>query len=101
MFARAAAAEVAARDENPPLVTRVVERECGDRTPLGVVAPVAEKIVAESLAFGRFQEARRNDLIGVDVLRLDGHRPRSEGREFGNSHCITRLFFSSPFLASA
>ncbi len=36
-----------------------------------VVAPVAEQVLAKSLAAGRLEETGRNDLIGIDVLDID------------------------------
>ena len=35
---------------------------------LGVVAPVVEELVAQALLGDRLQEARRDDLVGVDVV---------------------------------
>ena len=83
VLARTAAPEVAPGDENLSPVTGVVQRERRDLRARSIVTPVAEKVVAESLALGGFQEARRNDLVGIYVFHLDGHRPRSEGYEFG------------------
>ena len=83
MLARTAAPEIAPGDEDLPPVAGIVQRERRDLRARSVVTPVAEKVVAEALAFGGFQKARRNDLVGIYVFHLDGHRPRSESHEFG------------------
>ena len=53
-------------------VARVVQHKIGFWRIVGVVAPVAEEVVAEPFALGCFQKAGGNNLVGVDVL--DGHR---------------------------
>ena len=91
MLARTSAAEIAPGDEDAPLVAGVVQRERRDLRARGIVAPVAEKVVAEALAFGGFQKARRDDLVGIYVFHLDGNGPRGEGYEFGNRHTLSKL----------
>ena len=37
-----------------------------------VVSPVSEKIFSETFACGRFQKARGDDLIGINILNRQG-----------------------------
>ena len=72
MLATASAAEVLARDQYLAAVGGIVEYEIRFWTSVLVVTPVGKKVVAESLARGRFQESSGNDLVGVHIL--DGKR---------------------------
>ena len=60
-------------DQYAAPVAAVVERERSDLPALGVVTPVAEEVVAESLALGGFEKARRDDLVGIYVFRADSN----------------------------
>ena len=69
VLARTAAAEIVARQQNfRVLSARRVEDEIGLRIALRVIAPVAEELLVEAFFRGGLQEARRNDLVGIDVV---------------------------------
>src|SRR5882724_776881 len=77
VLARAAAAEILARDQDArALVARLVEHEVGIDPALGLglarpalveIAPGVEQVGAESGALDRFQELLGDHLVGVDV----------------------------------
>ena len=73
-LAAATAAEVPAAYQDLPRIGGVVQHEVLFRRSVGVIAPVAEKIVPETLSLGSLQKAGGDDLVGVDVL--DRHRHR-------------------------
>src|ERR1019366_6059061 len=69
VLARRAAAEILARHEDlGPLRVGAVQREVGIDRSFGQAAPVGEDAVAEALLVRHLQEARRDDLVGVDVV---------------------------------
>ena len=72
VFAARPATEVLARHEDGARISGVVEHKVFLRA-VGVIAPVAEKIVAKARLVGGFEETRRDDLIGVDVLQRERH----------------------------
>jgi hypothetical protein len=81
MLARGTAAEVAIGHQDARAgVGRPVEREVGSRMPLGVAAQVVEQR-AGLLGAGQPEEARRNDLVGVDVGQVQRHRDRGQRGE--------------------
>ncbi len=55
-----------------PLIGRVVQDKIFFGRVVAVIAPVAEEVVAKSVAAGGFQEAGGDDLVGVDVFQVDG-----------------------------
>src|SRR5439155_5585917 len=68
MFARGAAAKIAAGDENRGIaVARRVERK------IAAGAPVVKEKFAEAGALDALEKLLRNDLIGVDVIALERH----------------------------
>ena len=88
VLARRAAAEVAARDEDPrPLRFGPVELE------RGVLAPVEEEELAEAAALDALQELLRDDLVGVDVGAVEHQRVRR--------HLAKRLHAGTSSRASA
>ena len=72
VFAARPATEVLACHENGARISGVVEHKVFLRA-VGVIAPVAEKIVAKARLVGGFEETRRDDLVGVDVLQRERH----------------------------
>ena len=72
VFAARPATEVLARHEDGAGISGVVEHKVFLRA-VGVIAPVAEKIVAKARLVGGFEETRRDDLVGVDVLQWERH----------------------------
>ena len=73
VLARAAAAEIIAGEQHlSALRARLVEDEIGLGMAFGVVAPVVEELLVEALLGRGFQEARGNNLVGIDVV--DGQR---------------------------
>src|ERR1700761_954806 len=74
MLARRAAAEITAYDQYlGALRLGAIQDELAFGRAVRVIAPISEQLPAESLLGGGGQEARRNDLIGVDVARGDDH----------------------------
>src|SRR5579872_2175572 len=63
----------------------MVQREIGLRMTLGIVAPVVEELIPEAVLRNRLQEARRNDLVGVDVVDRQQHHAAVERCKF--RHC--------------
>src|SRR5690606_18711102 len=63
------------------LVSRAVERKVRVRQTIRQCAPVVERVPAQSLALGGGQEARGDDLVGVDVALAQDHGARDECAE--------------------
>src|SRR2546430_7273534 len=83
VLARGTAAEVVARQQYRRTERiRGVQRKVGARTSVVVHTPIGEQMRAESATLDRFEEARRDDLVGVDVRRRQHHASRSERREW-------------------
>ena len=79
VLARGAASEVVAGHEHlRALRLWLVEHEVGIRRSVGEVAPVVECVRAEALTIGRREKARRDDLVGVDVLARQHDVRRAE-----------------------
>ena len=72
VFATRPATEVLARHKDGARISGVVEHKVFLRA-VGVIAPVAEKIVAKARLVGGFEETRWDDLVGVDVLQRERH----------------------------
>ncbi len=68
---RTAAEVVACEQDLRALRGREIERKVRLVRAIGVVAPVAEQALAEAILVDHLQEARGDDLIGVDVLGSD------------------------------
>lgn len=85
MFAAGTATEVLPGNKNLTFISILVQYKVGIRVTGFVITPVAEKIIAEALACGCFQEAGRDDLVCVDIFQ----RKRDTGR------CYYREFFFS------
>src|SRR5262249_21756753 len=65
-----------------------VEHERGVGPAVGEIAPVGEQLLAEAFLRGGAQEARRDDLVGVDVRVRQHHGARTdagEGLHYTNS----------------
>ena len=63
MFAAGTATEVLPGNKNLTFISILVQYKVGIRVTGFVITPVAEKIIAEALACGCFQEAGRDDLV--------------------------------------
>src|ERR1700722_12126028 len=101
MLARTAAAEVVARQQDlAGLGFRLVQDEIGVRLTIGIVAPVTEKLVAQSDLRNGLQESRRDDLIGVDVVACDQYHPAFERRELLH-YSNSRTSLTTPEIADA
>src|SRR6185312_13594028 len=72
MFAARAATEVLSRYQYPALVRRVVEHEVFFRGVVAVIAPVAKQVIPEPFPGSGLEETGGDDLIGVDVLQVEG-----------------------------
>ena len=67
-FARRAAAEIAAGDEDPGVAPdRPIQRKVGFLVAVGVAAQIVEQNAPELRRARQFQIARRQNLIGVDI----------------------------------
>ncbi|EXI71397.1 MAG: hypothetical protein AW07_03625 [Candidatus Accumulibacter sp. SK-11] len=92
MLARAAAAEVLARQQDLcPLVTRLIEHEVRVAWPLRAVlarfadipiAPFVEQVGTKARTPDRLQELLRYDRVGVDVGAVERHHESVEASEF-------------------
>src|SRR5208283_2521747 len=60
---------------------RLVQDEIRLRLSFAIVTPVPEKLIAQPGLRNGLQEARRDDLIGVDVVARDGDHPALKRRE--------------------
>jgi hypothetical protein len=76
VFAARSAAEVLTAHEDLAVVGRVIEDEIFFRSVVAIIAPVAEQVVAESIAAGGLEEAGGNDLVRVYVLQVKGNGGR-------------------------
>ena len=101
MLARTAASEVVAGQQNlRGLRLGLVQNEIRLRRSVGVVAPVAEKLIAQSVLRNRLQESRRNDLIRIDVVERNQHHAALKRREFLHySNSLTSV--TMPVIADA
>jgi hypothetical protein len=94
-LARGAAAEVAVGDEDLRLAKYgVVEEE------VGPLAHVVEQEPRVALLARRLEEARRDDLVGIDIDQVVRRRDRREAREF-LSHQSFLTSVSRPVTAAA
>src|SRR5690606_8033183 len=104
VLARAAAAEVVAREQDlRAVVARLVEHEVGVERTLAVVragladvevAPLVEGVGAEPATLDRLQELLRDDRVGVDVGAVER---RDQAVELGKRiHYFTALWMASP-----
>src|SRR5262245_30322632 len=67
-LARRAAAEIAAADDDPRVTPgRLVERKVGPLTPLRIEAQIVQQHLAEAGRARPLDEARGNELVGVEV----------------------------------
>src|SRR6185436_18510792 len=79
VLARRAAAEVVAADEDlRAAVLGAREHEVGALLAVRVVAPVVEQVLAEPFLRRRREIARRDDLVGVDVIVRHHDRLRTD-----------------------
>src|ERR1022692_2790034 len=102
VLARAAAAEIVACQQHlRALDLRLVEDEIRIRIPLRIVPPVVEELLVEALLGGSLQEARRNDLVGIDVVEGERQNPAFEIREWLHSSVLTSVTTPVRALAAA
>ena len=73
MFAARSATEVLAAHKDFSVVDGVIEDKILFGGVVAVIAPVAEQVIAESVAAGGLEEAGGDDLIGIDVLQVRGN----------------------------
>src|SRR5262245_41666309 len=100
MLARAAAAEVIAREQDLRVLSaRLVEDEIRIGVALGVVPPVVEELLVETDLGRRLQEARGDDLVGIDVIDRQRHHAAFEIGERGHSIVLTSV--TTPVMALA
>src|SRR5260370_22777256 len=101
MLARTAATKVVARQQNlRRFGFRSVQNEIGLWAALGVVAPIVEQLVAQSFLRNCFQESRRDDLVGIDVIDCDCDQPAFKWCK--SLHCISSLTsVTTPVTAAA
>src|SRR5919202_3540754 len=83
MLARAAAAEIGARDQEfRPLEARLIEDELGVLAPLQVIAPAGEQPLAEPRPARRDRLGLRNDRIRIDIGPQQRRRDALFDRKF-------------------
>src|SRR5262245_22953681 len=100
MFARASAAEIIARQQNlGALRLRLVQDEIGIRISLRVITPVAEELLIEPELGCRFQKARRNDLVRIDVVHGERHETAVDIHEWLHNIVLTSV--TTPVMAVA
>src|SRR5208283_444837 len=74
MLARGSAAEITASHQNLRAARlRPVQNEIRIRRAVFAVAPIGKQMLAQALLGGRGEEARGNDLVGVDIAGGDDH----------------------------
>ena len=73
MFAARSATEVLTAHKDFSVVDGVIEDKILFGGVIAVIAPVAEQVIAESVAAGGLEEAGGDDLIGIDVLQVKGN----------------------------
>ena len=95
VFTARPATEVLARHEDGARISGVIEHKVFLRA-VGVIAPVAEKIVAKARLVGGFEETRRDYLVGVDVLQRERHAGAVYDVEFlfHNTKIIRAVLYS-------
>src|SRR5450759_1503682 len=64
-----------------------------------IVAPIVEKLLVETLLGGGLQEARRDDLVGIDVVQRKFDEAAFEIGEWGHSSVLTSV--TTPMMALA
>src|SRR5271165_5501412 len=103
MLTGTAAAEVIAREQNlRPFGPRLVEDEILFRTPVSLIAPVEEELIAESFFRDGLQESRRNDLVRADVIHWKRNQTAFERCEFLHySNVLTSVTTPVTALAAA
>ena len=83
MFARRAAAEILAGDDDLGIgVGLAVENEIAGFLTVGVGAQLVEQPLAEAGALDGFQKLFRDDLIGIDIDHRQRRRNTGDFREF-------------------
>src|ERR1039457_453883 len=65
----------------------------------GIVAPIVEELLVEALLGGGLQEARRDDLVGIDVVQRQRDHAALEIGEWGHSSVLTSV--TTPVMALA
>ena len=103
VLARRSAAEVASGDEHGRARgLRAIERELRTRRSVGVVAAIGEEALAEAAARGALQEARGDDLVGVDVVHGKDDGAAGEDAEGLHRYLISsRASVTRPVTAAA
>jgi hypothetical protein len=82
MFARAAAAEIVAGDDDLAVaIGGLVQDEIRDLGAVGVEAHLVEQVLAQTRAVDRLQELLGNDHVGVDIDQRHGRRDAGQGGE--------------------
>src|SRR5439155_8128422 len=86
VLARAAAAEVAAGDENAHATVAGIVERVAERAALLVEANVVEGVRPEAVERHTLQVARRDDAVGVDVVAGDVDTSPAYARDIGERH---------------
>ena len=68
LAARPAAEVISSQENLGTLISGIIQHKIRFGRTVGVVAPVGKKIVAHAFLIGRFQETRRDDLVGVNIV---------------------------------
>ena len=82
MFTARTATEVLSGYQDLTFICILIQHKVRIRVARLVITPVAEKIIAEALACGRFQEAGRDDLVCVYIFQRKRYTGGCYYREF-------------------
>ena len=97
MFARGTGTEVLACHEDTAAIRGIVEYEIGIGGSIGLIAPVAEQVIAKEflLASGRLEEACRDNLVSIHILQWQRNTSASNYIEFLFHLYFVLMFFLS------
>src|ERR1700679_2729251 len=102
VLARAAAAEVIARQQDlRALYAGLVKDEIGLRIALSIVTPIVEQLLVEAQFRSSLQEARGNDLIGIDIVDRERNHAALEVSEGLHRMVLTSVITPVIALAAA
>src|SRR5580658_10042522 len=102
VFARAAAAEVIARQQDlRACYSGLVENEIGLWIALRVIAPIVKQLLVKAQFRRSLQEARGNNLIGIDIINRERNHAAFEVSEGLHRMVLTSVITPVMALAAA
>src|ERR1700693_4245130 len=100
MLARTAATEIVTRQQNlSVLPTGRIQDEIRLRITLGIITPVAEKLLVETFFRSRLQKSGRYDLVRINVVVRHRHESRFERKKWFHRRVLTSV--TTPVMALA